>query len=113
MPGSDWNGGEKGKENELRVKEEELKLKERKSEIKKKEKELKEKEDKLKQKTNEIKKTTIGSQTGGCPAPTYGWAAWPFGQPRPFRSEEWIIWDFLVKINLLQNYLSWFHYSNV
>ena len=34
------------------------------------------------------KKTHNGSQTGGCPAPTYGRVAGPFGQPRPFRSAE-------------------------
>ena len=78
------------KENELRVKKEELQLKERKSEIEKKEK-VKRERRKIKTKGKWNKKDHNGSQTGGCPAPTYGRAAWPFGQPRPFRSEEWII----------------------
>ena len=58
-----------GKENKLRIKEEELKLRERESELEKKEKELKEKEEK-----------------GGCPAPIYGQAAWPCGEPSTFRN---------------------------
>ena len=71
MPGSDWNGGEEKGNREKRkwiAGEGTRKLKERKREQK--------------------KKDHNGSQTGGCPAPTYGQAAWLFGRPRPFRSEE-------------------------
>ena len=77
MPGSDWNGGEekgnRGKRKWIAGEGARIKTKRKK---------------KRTEKENRKRKDHDGSETGGCPAPTYGQAAWPFGQPRPFRSEE-------------------------
>ena len=60
------------KENELRVKEEELKLEERKKRNWEKRKRVKKERGNIKTKDKWNKKDHNGSQTGGCPAPTYG-----------------------------------------
>ena len=92
MPGSDWNGGEekgnRGKRKWIAGEGRRVKTKRKKKRNWEKRKRVKRERRKIKTEDKWNKKDHNGSQTGGCPAPTYGRAAWPFGQPRPFRSEE-------------------------
>ena len=95
MPSSNWNAGkEKGNQGKRKWIEGErrrVKAKRKKKRNWGKRKRVKRERIKIKTKGKRNKKDHNGSQTGGCPAPTYGWAAWSFGQPHSFTSEEWII----------------------
>ena len=90
----------------------------RKSEIEKKEKELKEKEEKLKQKANEIKKTTMEAKRVAAQLQLMAeqldrLANHVLSEVKKWRMDNFrhssFISDIQVKINVLQNYLSWFN----